>query len=99
MRQSELGLGDGPVASLGGSHEPVCIDPVESYIEREMGTNIQDHLREKLDELRERLLDARETLRRNVQEGIRAAVEGSDRRVGRPPSRRPPSGRPPSTRR
>ena len=61
-----------------------------------MGGSVEEALRDKASEVRERLADAVETARRNVREGIRAAVTGRGRKFGRPPSGRPPWGRPPS---
>jgi len=47
---------------------------------------IRQRLRDRDSEIQERLADAVETVRRNVREGVRSAVGGSESRFGRPPS-------------
>ena len=63
-----------------------------------MADDVRKQLEGKAEEVRERLTEAGETLRRNVRGGLRSAVKGGGRRFGHPPTGRPPTGRPPSGR-
>jgi hypothetical protein len=47
---------------------------------------IRQRLRDRGREIQERLADAVEAMKRNVGEGVRSAVGGSEQRFGRPPS-------------
>jgi hypothetical protein len=51
-----------------------------------MAGSIQQQPQDKGREIQERLAVVAATLRRNVQEGIRSAVAGDGRTLGRPPS-------------
>ena len=69
------------------------------YIEGHMGNDIRDQLRSKAKEIREHLIDVKETAKRNVKEGLESALSGEPRYFGGPPSGRPPSARSPRARR
>ena len=58
----------------------------------------QRRLRDKGRKVEEYLADVVATLRGNVKEGLRSAIKGDRRRLGRPPTGRPPTGRPPTGR-
>jgi hypothetical protein len=60
-----------------------------------MVASSQRRLRDKGRKVEEYLAEVVATLRGNVKEGLRSAMKGERRRLGRPPSGRPPFGRPP----